>query len=170
MSNKYNIPKLSRSFTPHFWQNDVNNRFIDILMASLAVVNENTQSLEEEILERVGYSVQRLSLERSLNNRFDRERQRIIIENGAVGTSGFVFNENESPSANKIIYVFNEAETTPSGSDTPYFFNEDESGTTSITEFTVTLPMTLSSRENEIRSWIDFVRIFGTRYTLRFVL
>lgn len=163
---KYNITKLTRRFFPWFWQTDLNLRFIDVLMSSLNETNNNTLTNEEDFRQKVGYSVQRLSLETSLNDKFDSDERRITISNGDIGGSEFIFNEVETPTPSLIIYAWNEAE---SGNDDHDFFNENETGGTAVTGFTVFVPSDYTAIEQQIRAWIDRVLISGTEYNITFV-
>lgn len=162
---KYNIEILSRRFFPWFWQETINMKLVDILMASLTVLNQGTEDNEIDVRQRVGYSIQRLSLESSLNDKFDNEQRRIKIVNGSAGGAEFVYNESENPLEQDIIYVFNESESTTEES-TPYFFNETESDTAAATNFTVFVPSSLQESENSLKSWIDLVLMYGTNYII----
>lgn len=166
---RYNINKLSRFIFPWFWQNNVNLEFIDLIMGVLSVVNQNTSILEADTRELVGYSIQRLSLETSLNNRFDTDLKRIEIFNGEVGGSEFVFNVSENPLPDDIIFSFNRTEANPVDIDTPFIYNKGESSSGSVTNFTVMAPISLQGIEPQLRGWIDLVLIFGTEYTIIYV-
>ena len=161
---KYNIEKLSRNFFPWFWQNDTNLAFIDVLMGSLAATNTNLFNFENESHEIAGYSIQRLSLEISLNNQFDNSDRRIRVENGDIGGNEFIFNEVETPDAALIIYIFNESETPTSPAEDAVFYNSTETATTANTGFTVFIPAELLSLQNEIEAWVNRVLVFGTEY------
>lgn len=163
---KYNITKLTRRFFPWFWQTDLNLRFIDILQSSLNETNNNILTNEEDFKQKVGYSIQRLSLETSLNDRFDSELRRIQVVNGDIGGNEFIFNEVETPSPELIIYAWNEAE---GGQNDPDFFNENETGGTAVTGFTVFISTELQPLEQQIKSWIDRVLITGIEYNITFV-
>lgn len=167
--SKYNISKLSRRFFPWFWQTDLNLRFIDVLMSSLDFTNQNIEDNETDFRQKAGYSIQRLSLETSLNDRFDADLIRITISNGDIGGSEFVFNEVETPAPELIIYIWNEAETPPNPETDPYVFNEGESGQVAATGFTVFVPSDLSGIQQEIEAWINRVLITGTDYNIVFV-
>ena len=104
---KYNIPKLSRRFFPWFWQTDFNLRFIDVLMSSLNETNNNTAENEADFRQKVGYSIQRLSLEISLNDVFDPDERRIRVVNGDIGGDEYIFNEVETPASELIVYISN---------------------------------------------------------------
>ena len=163
---KYNIPKISRNIFPHFWQNDENLSLLDVLQGTLNFVNNAILENETQTLIEVGYSSQRLSLEISLNNQFDSQFRRISVINGNVGGSEFIFNDNETPIPEDIIYIFNENESTPSGATTPYFYNENESGSPATAGFTVSVPDNLMELQREIMAWIDRVNAFGITYNI----
>jgi len=164
--SKYNIPKLSRRFFPWFWQSDINMRLVDVLMCSLDNVNIETESLESDIRQKIGYSIQRLSLEISLNDRFDDVQRRIVVENGDSRTAEYIFNEDETPAENLIVYVYNEGETLPVGETDPYFYNKGESAQSAITGFTVYVPTIYQNIQQDIEAWIDRVLISGTAYNI----
>lgn len=165
---RYNIEKLTRRFFPWFWQLDENLRFLDIVMGSLAAVNTNLFNAEIDYNQRVGYSIQRLSLEISLNDRFDDTLRRITVSNGSIGGTEFIFNEAESPSLPLTIFIWNESETPPNPETDPDFFNENETGQAAVTGFTVFVPTELTPEENQIRAWIDRVLIVGTEYNITY--
>lgn len=165
---KYNIEKISRRFFPWFWQTETNLSLIDLLMASLTEVNDGTESTEVDIRQKAGYSIQRLSLEQSLNDKFDPIDRRIQVVNGELGGTEYVFNEIETPPSQLIIYVYNEAET-PAPEDVAYFFNENETGQVANVGFTVLVPSELAVFDQQIKSWIDRVAIYGTSYNIIYV-
>lgn len=162
---KYNIPKLSRRFFPWFWQSEENLSLIDTLMSSLNVVNDRTVSVENDIRQKAGYSIQRLSLEISLNDKFDPVQRRIVVEQGDTRTAEYVFNEAETPAEELIVYVFNEAET-PAPEDIEYFYNVGESSSGAITGFSVFVPSLYQGQQQEIEAWIDRVKVSGTNYNI----
>lgn len=163
---KYNLEKIARRFFPWFWQDPLNLEFIDLFMGSYEPTNQGFFDTEVDYNQRVGYSIQRASLESSLNDRFDNDLRRITIVNGSIGGTEFIFNEAETPAAPQIIYIWNEAETPPNPNTDPFFFNENETGQTAVTGFTVFVPTALTSIENQIKAWIDRVLITSTEYNI----
>jgi hypothetical protein len=167
---KYDLEKHSRGLFPWFWQNVTNLSLIDVLMEGLfGTVNTSYGDLEIDYTQKVGYTIQRLSLETSLNDRFDNVSRRITVQNGQSVTEGFVFNESETINESQEKYVFNKTESLPSGADEAYFLNEGESGGSSIEPFLVFAPLDISDQEEEITSWIDRVKITGTEYIITFL-
>ena len=166
---RYNINKLSRDLFPWFWQNKTNLEFIDLLMSVFSNVNSDTEEFESDTRQRVKYSIQRLSLEISLNDKFDNSQRRIKIQNGTLGGTEFVFNRAENPLPEDIIYIFNRAESTPPSEDTPYVYNIGEVATGATTNFTVFVPSSLTSQEPQIRTWIELVLMFGIQYEIEYL-
>ena len=166
---RYNLEKISRSFFPWFWHIDENLRFVDLVVGGLNQVNTNQFNAELDYNQRVGYSIQRLSLEISLNDRFDSDQRRIIVANGSIGGNEFIFNEVETPSLPLTIFIWNESETPPVGQSDPFFFNEQETSQAAVTGFTVFVPSELMSSENFIRAWIDNPLITSTEYNIEYI-
>ena len=172
MPTKYDLTKYSKSIFPWFWQTSINNAFIEVLNGGcFATVNTTLYDKEVDTLERVGYSISRLSLERSLNARFDNVLRRITVTQGDVVGAGYIYSEGETVTGLEV-YWLNEAEaepTSPAGYEAQYIYNENEAGGATSTGFTVTAPLALSSSEELIRAWIEYVQIAGTFYTLTFI-
>ncbi len=169
MSQKYDLMFITRDIFPEFWQNEINNALCDLLVdGTLQNVNDYFGNYEADYRQKVGYSIQRLSLERALNDKFDNTQRRIIIENGEISGFGFVFNEDEDCGYDMEMFVFNEAETMPAGSKESYIFNETENEGGSRTSFTVFVPIEYIGQDSEIISWIDRVLILGTNYTINY--
>ena len=142
-------------------------RLVGVLMGVFDTVNNETSTAESVYTQRTGYSIQRLSLESSLNDRFDSDLRRIEIKNGSVGGDDFVFNEAETVSSALFVYIFNEVEN-PSAPDREFLINENES-LSGATNFTVFIPTEYSTQESLIRAWINTVLMFSTQYTIEYV-
>lgn len=166
---KHDINKHTRRIFPWFWQTVENIALADVLVSAFDNVNTLLEEQETDFRQRAGYSIQRLSLENSLNDRFDSTQRRITVGNSSNTASNYVFNESETIADNLEIYVFNESESLPSGANETYFFNESESASIALSPFTVTAPLVLESRENEIRAWVEAVQMSGTLYELIFI-
>ena len=165
---KYDLQALTRNFFPWFWQNDVNLSLVDVLQSALESVNDDYGAAEIDFTERVGYSIQRLSLETGLNGRYDPLLLRIEVVNGEA-QSDFVFNEGEVlPEGQVERYVFNEGEVIPPSASEIYTYSIGEPFD-AVTPFTVNVPIALSGQEQGIRAFIDAVLIAGTEYILNFV-
>lgn len=164
---KYNTSKLGRRYFPWFWQTATNLRLLGVITGLFDNVNDLTSEVEQDYSEKAGYSIQRLSLETSLNIRFDPDLKRIEIVNGEVGGNDFIFNEGESVSSSLFVYVFNEAEA-PAAPDREFWINENES-LSGATSFTVLIPSEYMGQEALINQWINEVLIFGTQYTIQYV-
>ena len=165
---KYDLPILTRNFFPWFWQNDDNLSLVDVLQSALDSVNDDYGAAEIDFTERVGYSIQRLSLETGLNNRYDVTLQRIEVVNGEA-QSDFVFNEGEVlPEGQVERYIFNQGEVIPDSATEIYTYNIGEPFD-AVTPFTVNVPIEYIGQEQEIRAFIDAVLIAGTEYILNFV-
>lgn len=163
---KYNLTFIVRDVFPWFWQNITNNAFVDVIMNTcFDTTNQEVSNKEIDATEKAGYSIQRYSLERALNDKFDNELRRIIVSNSAADSTDFIYNESETILTNQQIFVYNEGEP---GED-EYFFNTNEIPLGSNTGFTVQAPSSLQIIESELRSWIERVQMTGTLYTLIFV-
>ena len=166
---KYDINSFSRSFFPWFWQNVPNLSLVDVLMSVFNNVNNEYALKELDFTERVGYSIQRLSLETGLNNRYDLTLQRIAVINGEISSSEFVFNEGEAlPAGEKEKYIFNEGEALPGDANQVYFFQEGEGFEVVAVPFTVSAPLDIQTQEQSIRAFIEAVLITSTEYNLIF--
>jgi hypothetical protein len=164
---KYDIPTLSRKFFPWFWQNAENMSLVDVLQSSFDAVNDDLETSEQDFEERVGYSIQRLSLETGLNTRFDATLKRITVTNGEK-QSQFIFNEGEDfPDWETEKYVRNEGEAL--GASGELYVSNTGEPFDAVAPFTVTVPISLSGQEQEIRAFIEAVLIYGTVYDLIFV-
>lgn len=164
---KYDLLFMARDIFPTFWQNSPNNALCDVLLSGcFGTINDYYGNYEAEYREKVGYSIQRKSLERSLNDKFDISQRRITVENGEISGFGFVFNEDESTSEDVTMYVFNDGETLTTGAAEAYVFNEAETSGGSKTSFTVYVPISLLSENTKIESWIERVLILGTNYSI----
>ena len=165
MADKYNLRKHTRSLFPWFWQNTLNNELCDVLVEGcFQVVNSNTAKTESDGLLKAGYSIQRLSLEISLNDRFDKFDRRITVTNSVAVGSGYVYNKAEVIAPEQEVYTLNTAE---SGDDF-FVFNNGETGATTTTNFVVDCPLSLEFYESQIKAWIDYVKITGTNYDITF--
>lgn len=166
---KYNLNKHTRSLFPWFWQNLTNLSLLDVIIEGLFTpVNDDYGDAETDYTQKVGYSIQRLSLETSLNGRFDSVLERITVQNGVSATGGFVYNEAELIVTEQEKFIFNEAEIVAL-EDEEFFFNEGETGGTGYQGFTVIAPLAIQAQESEIIAWIERVQIVGTDYTLTFI-
>jgi len=167
MAAKYDIIALIRDIFPNFWQNDTNNALTDVLIENtLGTVNNYYGDYETDTLEIVGYSIERKSLELSLNERFDPTLDRITVVQGDIVGSEFVYNEAENVSLLDL-YVYNEGEAAGVGYQA-YLYNEQEATGASASAFTVNVPIEYLTSESQIRAWIERVQIFGTEYELVF--
>ena len=167
---KYDIPTLTRNFLPWFWQNAPNLSLADVLQSSLDQVNDDYLAVEIDITQRVGYSIQRLSLESGLNDRFDDTLRQIQVINGEVNIGAYIFNEGEAiPATEDEKFIFNEGEAIPASSYQFYVYNQGEPINIATSPFTVTAPLSLSGQEREIRAYIEAVQILSTEYILIFV-
>lgn len=167
MAGKYNIAKITRDYFPWFWQTNLNLALVDVLMSCINYTNDNLKSFEDETSEKVGYSAQRLSLELSLNARFDSILSRIEVTNNKGGNDPFVYNEIETGASEK--FVFNEGESLPGGAFETYVFNQVENPALSVVGFTVRAPSDLLGQDKAISSWIDRVNAFGVLYTIEYI-
>jgi hypothetical protein len=166
---KYDIAALTRSFFPWFWQNQDNLALVDVLQSVFDNVNELYEDSEQDFTERVGYSIQRLSLESGLNDRFDPTLRRITVVLGVIEANEFVFNEGEVlPVGQDEKFIFNEGETIPGSASEIYFYNNGEFASISTAPFTVNCPLDIQGQEQEIRAFIEAVLIAATEYTLIF--
>ena len=152
-------------FVPWFWQNVTNLAFIDVLMSALDNVNASAGQNESDRTAEAGYSIQRLSLENSLNVQFDNDLSRILVVNGG-NVSTYIFNEAEAVPGGQEIYIWNEAEGIPGGEEA-YFFNTGEA--TTVNQFIVYVPTSLAGSENAIRAWIERVQMLGTEYSIIYI-
>ena len=144
--------------------------FIDVVsLGVFSTVNDAYEAKEIDVTQRVGYSIQRLSLESSLNDRFDSVQRRITVSNSSSSGGNYVFNEAEVIASSLEIYVFNEAESLPVGASENYIFNETEPSGSAISPFFVYCPLDISLQERQIRAWIEAVQVTGTSYELIFM-
>lgn len=167
--SKYDIKKHTRRLFPWFWQNATNMALVDLIAGVFNHINDTLSDIEVDARQRAGYSIQRLSLESSLNDRFDNVLRRISVVNSISSGFGFVFNEYETITSNLEIFIFNEDESLLIGSDESYVFNETESQGSALTPFSVVCPIAIESSERLIRAWIEAVQITGTSYELIFI-
>lgn len=162
MANKFNITKITKLFFPWFWQTSENMDLISVLMSSLDQVNSDYGNFEVETAEKIGYSIQKYSLESSLNNQFDNILNRIYIKNGSVVVTNFIYNEAET--APTEAYIYNEAETAPAEA---YIYNDSENeGGAASAGFTVYVPSALNAYNANIAAWVERVLILGTTYEI----
>lgn len=167
---KYDIEKHSRRVFPWFWQNATNMSLVDVINTVFNNVNDLYEAAEVDYRQRVGYSIQRLSLEESLNDRFDNLLRRIVVNNSeSAGGGGFVYNESETIPTELEFFVFNEAESLPPTASESYVFNSGESQGAVLAPFEVIVPIEYLALENEIRAWIEYPLITGTEYELIFI-
>lgn len=166
---KYDLDKHTRRIFPRIWQTVENMSLADVLVSALSETNDNLEEAETDINQRIGYSIQRLSLENSLNDKFDSTQRRITVTNSSNAASNYIYNESETIGSDLEMYLFNESESIPSGANERYLFNESESAGVSLVPFTVTAPLVLESTEKEIAAWVEFVQMSGTVYELIFI-
>ena len=165
---KYDLEILSRSFFPWFWQNEKNLALVDVLISSLESVNQRTFDFEDLAEREVGYSIQRLSLEKSLNDNFDNTQRRIVVQHSEATLSQFIFNEAETITRDQDTFVFNESETVAK-SDQLFVFNDGEPVSGQSTAFTVIAPASANNLDAELKAWVDRVLIFGTTYNIVYI-
>lgn len=165
---KYDLNKHNRRIFPWFWQTIENMSFVDVLMSVFDNVNDSYETSEADYRQKVGYSIQRLSLEESLNDKFDPNQRRIVVINSLSTGGDFVFNESETITTDLEKFVFNEAESLGSAEEV-YFFNNGESQGSAIAPFKVVVPIGYQALEQEIRAWIEYPQITGTEYELIFI-
>jgi len=161
---KYNLDNIIKDFIPFFYQNEENFSLIDtILHGCFDTVNEKLETTENETKIQLGYSIQRLSLENSLNNVFDSVLKRIIIDNSSnVVINPYVFNSGET--APQKTFLGNKGE---GGLDKVYTFNSTEQKPlSSVIRFTVFVPIEYQNIENKIKNHINLVQIYGTGYDI----
>lgn len=166
---KYDINKHTRRLFPWFWQTITNMSLVDVCLTALDQVNGDLSDKETDVRQRVGYSIQRLSLESSLNDRFDPIQRRIVVTNSLSAGGAYVFNEAETVDPSLEFYVFNEAESLPVGANEAYVYNESEASGSAISPFSVVAPLDVLGDEQLIRAWIEAVQVTGTSYELIFI-
>ena len=165
---KYDLIYMIRDIFPSFWQNETNNALTDVLMENIFNnVNVFHGDFESDTEQRTGYSIERKSLELSLNAKFDSILNRITVLQGDIIGSEFVYNEAESVPLLDL-YVYNEGEAAGAGGVQAYLYNSQEATGASASPFTVNVPIEYLTSESLIRAWIEFVQIFGTEYELIF--
>jgi len=170
MAAKYNLDFIYKDVFPTFWQTFVNNAFSGVLLnGCFENVNDSSVLKEIEYTDKIGYSIERLSLEIALNKEFDLTLGRIVVENGVAVNNEFVFNETETIPTELNLYVYNESESIPDGGAESYVYNNSESISGSSTGFTVYVPIEYVSLENLIIKWIDAVKIYGTYYQIIYI-
>jgi len=96
-------------------------------------------------------------LERLLNDRFDFTERRIKIGDAEWHLPLFLFQEDEL----KPQFIFQESEAKP-----VHLFNDAEAGAVKG-DFVVLVPVSVSFSEPEMRSLIDFYKLFGTTYSIQ---
>lgn len=169
MAEKYDLLFMTRDIFPEFWQNETNNALCDLLVnGTLQNVNEYFGNYETDYRLKTGYSIQRASLERALNDKFDFFERRIRVDNNEISGFGFVFKESEVCGNDMEMFVFSDSETIPEGANEAYIFKESESEGGSKTSFTVFVPLEYVSLNSEIVSWIERVLILGTNYNINY--
>lgn len=166
---KYDIEKHSRRIFPWFWQNPTNMALVDLVAGVFSNVNDSLETKETDTRQRVGYSIQRLSLETSLNERFDPILQRIVVTNSLSAGGAYVYNEAETVTTDLEFFVLNESESLPVGFDEAYVYNESEASGSAISPFDVVAPADIIGDELLIRAWIEAVQVTGTSYELTFI-
>lgn len=166
---KYDIEKHNRRLLPWFWQTLTNMSLVDVLTGVFSSVNNLLEAKEADTRQRVGYSIQRLSLETSLNAKFDPVLQRITVSNSLSAGGSYVFNEAETVATSLEFFFFNEGETLPVGANEEYIFNEIEASGSAISPFSVVAPLDLVTSERLLRAWIEAVQVTGTSYELTFI-
>lgn len=164
---KYDIVKLTRLLFPWFWQNTENLALVDTVASSLEFSNNRLSTVEDEYNLIVGYSIQRLSLETSLNNRFDNTARRIRVVNGNIGGNEYAFNESENPLPSDISFIYNESETI-NPEDEAIAYNENEDATLAVTGFTVFAPQSVQGVEQSIKAWVNRVNITGIKFKIEY--
>lgn len=164
----YDIDKLTYKIFPWFWlEKDDIRAFALLLVHTLGEANDRFEKFEKDTRQRVKVSSQRLSLELSLNDRFDPTQKRITVSNVTSELDGYVFNEVEAVSPALSMYVFNTDEALPSTATERFIFNEAEE--TPAIEGGIVVPVEYQGKENEIRAWIDAAVQFGVTYNLTFI-
>lgn len=166
---KYDIEKHTRRLFPWFWQTLTNMSLVDTCLTVFNQTNSDLLDKETDTRQRVGYSIQRLSLETSLNGRFDPVQERIVVTNSLSAGGAYVFNEAETTPTSLEFFVFNEAESLPVGANEAYVYNEAEASGSAISPFSVVCPLDIIGDERQIRAWVEAVQITGTSYELIFI-
>jgi len=119
----------------------------------LKLVSTMLKNIQEELLNNankfhtfLSYTGQHLSLEKLLNDNFDNSLRRIFITENNISISNYIwYLQGETDPDNKVWYT--QGETDPSPKD---WYTEIE--LSSILNFTVNIPTTLTINENELRA------------------
>lgn len=158
---RYNLLRLITNVFPAIWHNDINISFLLLLLKSTDLVNNELREFQERNRALAGYSIQRMSLESSLNDFFDPTQRRITVTSG-MPVDSFVFNEDETdPSPN---FIENEGEDLQVSHSVT--FNEGESVFFNTTIFDVNLPQGYSSRIQDVEVHVRRVLIEGSEFNI----
>lgn len=130
--------------------------FVKALLSPLFFVHDRFLRFRQAKLYQLHITTQVVYLEKLLNDRFDFTPRRIFIADAEWHLPWFVYlDEEEKPQ-----YVFREDEE-----QVLWLYTDGESGSVKD-DFVVHIPSELSFNENELRSYLDSYRLFGTRYKI----
>ena len=156
------MQKLTRRIFPAFWQKPRISALCGILTeGSFDVVNKEYVRFLGYARNIVGYSIQRLSLERSLQAQFS---PTIRVEPNNTIDRIFVFNSNEEVLEEEKIYTYN-GSTAPQGQEVFVFGTTEVLVITSNVGYTVVVETwILFFFKPNIEAWIDRVNVAGVKY------
>ncbi|MFR9589067.1 MAG: hypothetical protein SNF86_06645 [Rikenellaceae bacterium] len=159
-----NLEKMHRRNMPEFWATDTNMRLVSILMSGLEATNEAMDDIRANTEGVAGYSVQRLSLENSLNEQFDPAYKRCIVITNQAAANLFSFTDSETPASELEIFTAEDGESIG-----VEFYTYEESITTgsSAVGFIVGIPEGVS--DVMVRQWVDRVNILGVNYEIIYI-
>jgi hypothetical protein len=161
---RYDLSKLVRRLTPPRWRNAFNLHWYETLLSPINYSQDRFNDYKDQALIELSYNGQTIVLESMLNNKFDSLQRRIIIKH-EEDNSVFWYLEDEGQAPN---YLYVEGET---GTTSTYLYNEGENSTglPEGIDFRVIAPLSLSSKEPQIRAEINKYKLAGKVYDIEFV-
>lgn len=159
---KYDLPKLIRRLTPPRWRNPFNLNWYETLLSGINYSQTRFNAYKDQALIELSYNGQTLYLEKMLNDIFDHDQRRILIQH-EEDNSVFWYLEGEGQAPK---YLYTEGET---GATVSYLYNEGENTSDlSGVDFRVKAPISLSSQEARMKSEIQKYKLAGKQYDIIF--
>lgn len=132
--------------------------FCKCIIKQITYSQNQFQDYKDSISEKLSYNFQVIYLERILNIKFNNGRSGIYITQGNEFDELFLFNNSEVAADEN--YFFNQNENAQS----IYLFNKAEYA--SQVDFQVHIPSSLNGIIDQVKAWINFYKMAGTRYEI----
>jgi len=150
----YNVDmkRLVQLLLPTMLRRDSNSTLLNAAIKPLELLHEDFQTFRSDVNNKMSYNSQVFSIQKMLNDRFDNDERRIRIAQTDVRQPLMLYKREEK----KPVVL---------GRKTIYRRDMIKSNIS----FTVTLPSSLQTFENRIKSNVDFHKLTTTNYTLNYI-